>query len=179
MATLPKMAVGGAAGASLMALVMTTVVPQIQVFEGSRSTAYRDIGGVLTVCSGHTGPDVVVGKVYNKSQCATLTQSDAQKAAQGVLKASPQMLYHPIQLAALVSFSYNVGVGTYDKSSVASSFNAGDFTGGCNNLLKYTYVNGKYDAGLANRRQQEYLICTSTLTVKGLTNGGLAISPTK
>jgi GH24 family phage-related lysozyme (muramidase) len=48
---------GAGAGAGLMALVMGFVVPQIQTFEGNSSTPYRDIGGVLTVCSGHTGPD--------------------------------------------------------------------------------------------------------------------------
>lgn len=179
MATTSKVVMGAGAGATLSAVVMSLIVPQIQTFEGNRNVAYRDIGGVLTVCSGHTGPDVVVNKVYSPTQCANLTQQDAQKAAAGVLKASPHLLYHIMQLAAAISFSYNVGVGTYDKSSVARDFNAGNFAVGCSDLLKYTNAGGVYSVGLADRRQKEYIICTSTLTPKGLSNVGLAPIPTK
>jgi len=169
-------AIGAGAGASLMAIVMQTVVPTLQDLEGTRLQSYKDIGGVLTVCTGHTGPDVTVGKVYSPSQCAALTQQDAQIAASGVLKVSPQLLYHPVQLASAVSFSYNVGVGTYDKSSVARDFNAGNFTLACNDLLKYTYADGKYSTGLANRRKQENLLCLSTLTPLGMKNVATANS---
>lgn len=173
-----NVAIGAGAGASLMAVVMSVAVPQIQNFEGTKSQAYRDIGGILTVCSGHTGPDVVVGKVYSPSQCASLTEQDAQKAASGVLKISPHLLYHPMQLAAAVSFSYNVGVGDYSKSSVASNFNASNFQAGCSALLKYVNAGGQYSQGLANRRAQEYRICISTLTPKGLANVGISPQPT-
>lgn len=171
-------AVGAGAGAALMAIVMGTAVPTLQNLEGTKTVAYRDIIGVLTVCTGHTGPDVVVGKVYSKDECAVMTMKDAEKAASGVLKYSPHLLWHPMQLAAAISFSYNVGVGTYDASSVARAFNAGDFSGGCHALLKYTMAGGSYSPGLANRRQQEYTICTSTLTLKGFQDAGLAPSTT-
>jgi lysozyme len=162
-----------------MAVVMSIAVPNITTLEGQRAVAYRDVGGVLTVCAGHTGPDVVVGKVYDPKQCAALTQKDAEKAASGVLKTSPHLLYHPLILASAISFSYNVGVGRYQTSSVATRFNAGDFAGGCAALLKYNLVNGVFNQGLANRRQQEYNLCTSTLTVKGLTDAGLVPSTPK
>lgn len=174
----PKIIVSTGAGAGLMAIVMTAVTPQLQKFEGTRYTPYRDVGGVLTVCSGHTGPDVVVGHVYTPAQCSALTEQDAAKAAQGVLKYSPQMLYHPMQLAALISFSYNVGVGSYSTSSVRVNFDHGDFKAGCADLLKYVNVNGKYNSGLANRRTQEYSICMSTLSPGGLANVGVAPSTT-
>lgn len=165
---------GAGAGASLMAIVMHLTTPNLEALEGTRLQAYRDIGGVLTVCTGHTGPDVVVGKVYTQEQCDNLTQQDAEKAASGILKTSPQLLYHPMQLASAVSFSYNIGVGAYDKSSVASNFNAGNFQAGCSAMLKYTYVNGKFSQGVANRRQREYNLCVSTLTPKGLDNVGVS-----
>jgi lysozyme len=171
--------VGAGAGASLMAIAMTTIVPAIQGFEGTRAQAYRDIGGVLTVCTGHTGPDVVVGKVYSPDQCARLTAQDAQKAADGVLKVSPHLIYHPIQLASAVSFSYNVGVGAYSKSTVATKFNEGDFIGACNYLLNYKYINGQVSQGLLNRRLQEQALCLSTLTPKGLASVQSAPNPAK
>lgn len=173
-----QIVVGAGAGASLMAIVMTAVTPQIQQFEGIRNTPYHDIRGVLTVCSGHTGPDVVVGKVYSNAQCSSLTDQDAAKASAGVLKISPQLKYHPMQLAAAISFSYNVGVGNYANSSVASNFNTGNFQAGCSALLKYTFAGGVYSKGLAARRQSEYDICTSTLTPKGLANVAVATGTT-
>lgn len=39
---------------------------------GQRSTPYRDVGGVWTVCSGITGPDVAPGHYYSDKECDTL-----------------------------------------------------------------------------------------------------------
>ncbi len=161
---------GAGAGGALLAIAVSTVAPQITQFEGTRNVPYHDIAGVLTVCTGHTGPDVTVRKVYTNTQCDELTDRDITKAAAGVLKVSPQLQYHPMQLAAAISFSYNVGVGTYAKSSVASNFNTGEFKTACSALLKYTYSDNKFSQGLANRRQVEYGICMSTLTAEGVTN---------
>lgn len=158
--------IGAGVGASLMSLVMGYVVPVIQAEEGTKYTPYHDVGGVLTVCSGHTGPDVVIKK-YSPKECADLTEGDANKAAAGVLKVSPQLLYHPFVLASAISFSYNVGVGSYDKSSVARAFNTGNFVAGCNDLLKYDMADGKFNQGLHNRRVEERTLCLSTLTPTG------------
>lgn len=156
------------AGGSLIAVAIAAILPNIQQAEGNRSFPYHDIASVLTVCTGHTGPDVVPNKYYPPSECAKLTTQDLDKAAKGVLKTSPQLVYHPMQLASVISFSYNIGVTGYANSSVARDFNLGNFKSGCSDLLKYTYAGGKYSSGLANRRQQEYKICVSTLTPGGL-----------
>lgn len=158
-----KKSIIGAAGAgsSLVAIVVAAILPHIQQFEGERHVPYRDITGVLTVCNGHTGPDVRPNTYYTVGQCASLANSDVTKAASGVLKVSPNLETHPMQLAAAISFSYNIGIGGYAKSSVAKDFNAGNFRAGCTDLLKYTYAGGKYSLGLANRRQAEYKICMS------------------
>lgn len=161
---------GVGAGASLMAIVMSVATPAVQQSEGTIHTPYYDQVKVLTVCTGHTGPDIVVRKVYSDSECKNLTEQDLEVAAKGVLKVSPQLLYHPYVLASAVSFSYNVGVGAYDDSSVARDFNAGNLVQGCKDLLKYDIAGGKVDKGLVNRRAREEAICLSTLTPKGLAN---------
>lgn len=173
-----KISIPTAASAALMALAMGTGGSQIAQWEGTKYEAYRDIVGVLTVCTGHTGPDIVVGKVYTPAECKALTEKDAMTAAKGVLSVSPNLLYHPMQLAAAVSFSYNVGTGTYGKSSVARAFNNGDFKVGCDALLKYTFAGGKYVQGLANRRAEEHRICMSTMTVKGMADVGITPNTT-
>lgn len=168
-----KISVPTAATAALMALAMGTGGSQIAQWEGTKYEAYRDIVGVLTVCTGHTGPDIVVGKVYTPEECKALSVKDAMAAGKGVLAISPQLLFHPMQFASAISFSYNVGTGTYGKSSVARNFNEGNFIGACNALLKYTYAGGKYVPGLANRRAEERKICMSTLTVEGMKDVGI------
>jgi len=147
----------------VLALALSIAIPNIQKFEGLRHRTYPDVGQVLSICNGHTGPDVKVNTYYTTAQCYALTQVDATKAANGVLKYSPSLIKYPTILAAAISFSYNVGVGTYDKSSVARDFNLGDYAKGCSDLLKYVNIAGKYSNGLYNRRKAEYTICMKGL----------------
>lgn len=160
--------IGASVGAALTGIVTATVLPVLDQWEGNKPVPYKDIVGVLTVCRGHTGPDVVVRKVYSKQECDELTKKDINIAISGVLKTSPHLLYHPIQLAAATSFSYNVGTGTYAKSSVAREFNNGNFQAACKALKLYVYAGGKVVQGLVNRREHEYSICMSTLTATGV-----------
>lgn len=156
----------GGAGAGLVAVALSVATPEIKEFEGRRNVPYYDVVKVLTVCDGHTGPEVVKNKKYSDAECDAITVKDAQKFAAGVLKVSPHLAYHPMQLAAAISFSYNVGTGTYAKSSVARLFNEGKFIEACNFLPKYKYAGGKVYAGLVNRRAREQSICLSTLTAE-------------
>ena len=160
----------GGAGAGLVAIALGVATPEIKEFEGRRKVPYYDVVKVLTVCDGHTGPEVIKGRVYSDAECDALTTKTAQKFAEGVLKVSPHLAYHPMQLAAAISFSYNVGTGTYAKSSVAKLFNQGKFIEACNFLPKYKYAGGKVYTGLVRRRAREQEICLSTLTPGGMTN---------
>jgi lysozyme len=171
--TTGKIAVGAGAGATLGAIAMSIALPNIQTWEGTKLQTYRDVANVLTICTGHTGPDVMIGQVKTKEQCNELTLKDVEKAASGVLKTSPHLIFHPMQLAATISFSFNVGTGTYSNSSVARDLNSGNFISGCNDLLKYDKIlcsspqGCQVSQGLKNRREAEYKICMSTLTTEG------------
>lgn len=151
-----RLAVGAGGG---IAAAIALAVPLISQWEGHRSHAYHDVAGVLTVCTGHTGRDIVVKHVYSDGECKVLLTSDVQSTVDGVLKTSPQLEFKPYVLAATISFSYNIGVGAYSHSSVARDFNSGNYKQGCRDMLKYTYAGGKYSQGLANRRASEYAIC--------------------
>ncbi|MBP8294177.1 MAG: hypothetical protein KAX65_15480, partial [Caldilineaceae bacterium] len=48
--------------------------------EGLRQYAYYDPPGILTVCAGHTGPDVVAGKKYSLAACDAFLTDDMRKA---------------------------------------------------------------------------------------------------
>lgn len=152
-----KAKIAGTAGG--IAAAVTLILPAIQQWEGNKPRPYRDVVGVLTVCSGHTGSDIVVNKAYTDKECKVILDKDITKFTQGVLAISPELESRPYILASTISFSYNVGLTTYRNSSVAKNFKAGQWKAGCDRMLAYTYAGGKYIPGLANRRKAEHEIC--------------------
>lgn len=146
-----------------VAAAIALIAPFITQHEGRLHKVYHDLGGVLTVCDGHTGKDIRINHVYTDAECVRLRAEDMQKAADSVLKVTPSLENKIYTLAATISFVYNLGIGTYQRSSVARDFNAGNYKQGCADMLKYTYIGKQYNQGLANRRRDEYNVC-----IKGL-----------
>jgi lysozyme len=145
------------AGAIAVAGVMT------QWNEGVRYTPYQDVGGVWTVCEGHTGPDVIPGKTYTPRECATLKNRDLLRADAQVsrLVKVPLMV---AQRAALIDFVYNAGAGNLAKSTLLRKLNAGDYNGACQEYRRWVFANGKRLKGLENRREEEAWLCSQTST---------------
>lgn len=143
-------AVGGGAIA-----IATVLIPQL---EGVEYKAYKDIGGVWTVCNGITGPDVIIGKVYTESECKNLLQKHLIPYARSVDRAVkvPASEY---QKAALISFSFNVGVNAFERSSLLRYLNSGESKKACDALRQWVYVDKKKIPGLMNRREVEREIC--------------------
>ena len=56
---------------------------------------------------------------------------------------------------ALISFSFNLGLGTLQRSSLRSKLNRGDKEGAIDTLLKYCRAGGKVLKGLERRRAAE------------------------
>lgn len=142
------------AGAMLLALLTHD--------EGTVRTPYRDIAGVLTVCQGHTGPDIIPGKRYTKDECDTLLVKDATQHGRGVL-ACTKVPLNQNQYDAFTRFAFNVGVDNFCASSLLKKLNAGDYTGACDSLLAWNKarVNGVLRPidGLTRRRQSERRQC--------------------
>ena len=59
------------------------------------------------------------------------------------------------QFDALVSFSFNVGLGTLQRSTMRQKVIRGDMEGAAEELLKYCMAGGKVLRGLQNRRIDE------------------------
>jgi lysozyme len=56
---------------------------------------------------------------------------------------------------SLVSFSFNVGLGTLQRSTLRQKLLRGDKAGAAEELLKYCMAGGKILKGLQNRRIDE------------------------
>ncbi len=134
----------------------------IPAYEGVRYEPYKDVAGVLTVCYGHTGSDIQLGKLYSDAECNALLHDDLTK----VRRAVDPMIKVPIDdntRVAIYSFVYNVGPGAFSRSTMLRKLNAGDIAGACDEMKRWTYAGGKQWQGLINRRETERAICHGTL----------------
>lgn len=142
----------------LGSLAGTTLVASVALWEGTEYKPYYDVVGVLTVCNGYTGPDIIPGKTYGKQECDRLLKKELTEHGLGVLKCTKVPL-NQNQYDSLTSFTYNVGVGAYCKSTLLRKLNAGDYTGACRELPKWNKAGGKVYAGLTKRRAAEMALC--------------------
>ncbi|RKQ38382.1 lysozyme [Enterobacter sp. R1(2018)] len=126
--------------------------------EGVKYTPYLDPVGIPTVCAGVTGPDVVMGKTYTKSECDNLLYKHMLPAVKAV-DSSVKVKLNDYQKASLYSFTYNVGINAFRSSTLLVKLNQGDLPGACNQLRRWTYAGGKQWKGLITRREVERQLC--------------------
>lgn len=141
--------IGAAAAGVLMAMVPAN--------EGTVLRTYKDLGGVLTYCTGAT-ENAQWGRTYTPAECAAQLDRDLARHAEGVM-ACVHVSMTDGQKVAFVDFAYNVGVGAFCGSSVARRANAGDMAGACAALSMWDKVNGRPVAGLIKRRAVERAFC--------------------
>ena len=134
----------------------------IPAYEGVRYEPYQDVAGVWTICYGHTGSDIQPGKLYTDAECKALLHDDLTK----VRRAVDPMIKVSIDdntRAAIYSFVYNVGPGAFSRSTMLRKLNAGDISGACEEMKRWTFAGGKQWQGLINRRETEKAVCHGTL----------------
>lgn len=132
--------------------------------EGLRQNAYKDVASVVTICYGHTGPDVKIGNVSSIEGCKAMLSQDMQKSISTVDRCQPGL---PIPvLAAFSDATFNLGstVACDTTSSTAARLlKVRDYTGACNQLLRWdrARVAGMMMAlpGLTKRRNLERDVC--------------------
>lgn len=152
-----------ASGASALAIAAAMVMP----FEGVEYKPYRDVVGVLTVCYGHTGPDIIPDKTYTKAECKQLLDNDLK-----LVKAQVDPLI-TVEIpettrAALYSLTYNVGIGNFSSSTLLKLLNRREFIPACEQLKRWVYAGGRKWKGLVTRREIEEEVCKLQLTGKSL-----------
>lgn len=124
--------------------------------------AYPDpgTGGIpWTIGWGSTGPDINPTTVWTQEQAETRLSQHLQKFAAGVVGLSPTIVQEPDRrLAALISFSYNCGLGNYKISTLKRRVDQKDWFGASQEILKWNKAAGRVLPGLTRRRQAESLL---------------------
>lgn len=147
---------------------LAVLIGLVGTFEGYRTTAYQDTGGVWTICYGET-KGVTRGQVATKSQCDNrLIQSLLEHNAP--FEKLPIELPENVHLATL-DWTYNVGVTNATQSTLWKYLRAGDWEQACDQLPRWANVKGKSCAVKANncygvytRRLTEQKICLGEIT---------------
>lgn len=150
-------------------LAATTIATSLAVVaEGVRHFAYYDPPGVLTVCYGHTGSDVVKNKHYPMEECQRLLSDDMRIAVSQVAKCVPNAPEGV--LAAFSDAVFNLGptIACNPKKSTAARYlQQGKWAEACNELPRWNKASmaGAFIAlpGLTKRRQAEMQICLGDL----------------
>jgi len=131
----------------------------IKHFEGFRNKPYRCAAGLFTVGYGHligdgrSLPDTW-NRTFTVEECNELLASDVRKFELGVERYINVELSQN-QFDALVSFAFNLGNGTLQRSTIRSKLNRGNLAGALETWAKYNKAAGKVLKGLDLRRQAE------------------------
>lgn len=148
--------VGGTAAAALLALVMAS--------EGTIFHPYQDPINVWTECTGHTGPDVIhnIHHVISPADCRATLMADLSNTALGIAPCIRVPISDNTR-AAMISFSFNVGVRRFCSSGIARDLNAGRAAAACAGLSHWVFAGGRQLPGLVRRRAAERHLCESGL----------------
>jgi len=142
----------------------------IKHHEGVRFKPYRCPALLWTACVGHVlYPEQAKipmaermnfplrpedNRVWTKDEVDAILKADLARFEKGVATYCTVPLTQGM-FDALVSFSFNVGLGTLQRSTLRSKLNRGDKLGAADELLKYCLGGGKILKGLQNRRIDE------------------------
>ena len=150
--------------------VSPKAIEMIKHHEGVRQKPYQCPAKLWTIGVGHvmypeqgklkiedrnafqTRPEDM--RTYSMEEVNDILRSDLTRFERGVERFCPVALTQG-QFDALVSFSFNVGLGTLQRSTLRQKVLRGDKEGAAEELLKYCMAGGKVLKGLLTRRNDE------------------------
>lgn len=133
-------------------------VDLVRKFEGLRTEAYVDQGGIWTIGYGHTG-SIKSDMIINQHEAEEFLQQDLQKACDCVLNSTDVGLKQN-ELDALCCFVFNIGCHAFKNSTLCAKLNQGKYGDAAKEFMKWDHVHGQVVQGLLNRRLAEYALFT-------------------
>lgn len=149
-------------GGTLAAVVAATA-PGVAYFEGVLPYTYADPVGIPTACAGETGAHIKFGQTYSIEQCMAMLDASLARHWAGLERCVDADVTIN-QASALLSWTYNVGVGNACRSTLVRLLNAGaEPDVWCHQLTRWTKAR-KLGVlielpGLVKRRSAEMAMC--------------------
>lgn len=157
-----------------------STIKMIKHHEGVRRRAYRCPALLWTQGVGHVlypeqaklpmdqrrGFDLKPedNRVWDDGEIDRVLAADLVRFERGVARLCPAALAHQGIFDALVSFSFNVGLGNLQRSGLRMKTNRGEFEDAAEEFLKWTKAGGRVLPGLVKRRQDERALYLSALS---------------
>ena len=151
--------------------VSPAAIQMIKHHEGVRTKPYRCPALLWTVGVGHViDPSHIAVKhderknlpipagwdrVLTMGEVDDLLAKDLMRFERGVLRNCPSAVGRQGVFDALVSFSFNVGLGNLQRSTLRMKTNRGEFEEAADQFLKWTKAGGRVLPGLVKRRKDE------------------------
>ena len=143
----------------------------IKSFEGCHNMPYKCPAALWTIGYGHVlYPDQARlktpersayplrsehNRVFEYDEIDTLLEQDLQRFEAGVLRLCPASNDSQSHFDAMVAFSFNVGLGNLQSSTLRMKYNRGEIEAAADEFLKWNKAGGKILAGLTRRRVAE------------------------
>jgi len=151
--------------------VSDACVEMIKHHEGVRSKPYRCPAGLWTIGVGHVlYPEQAKLKLEERSAYPlrpehdkiwsdvgidAILRSDLTRFESGVLRLCPGAINSQAHFDALVSFSFNVGLGSLQSSTLRMKYNRGEYEAAADEFVKWNKAGGRILPGLTRRRLEE------------------------
>jgi GH24 family phage-related lysozyme (muramidase) len=128
----------------------------VKAFEGLELKAYQDSVGIWTIGYGTTSDITPVrpGMVITESQAEMFLRQGLTGFEEDVARLIKVPLTSD-QFSALVVFTYNVGPGALEESTLRRKLNNGDYAGAAEEFLRWNKAGGEELPGLTRRRRAE------------------------
>ncbi len=129
----------------------------IKHYEGFSPVVYRCPAGYDTIGYGHlVRADEDFSEGVTHSQAELLLRNDVRAAEQAVLRLIQAPL-HDGQFDALVSFTFNLGAGALQRSTLRQVVNRREYDSAPEQFRRWVWAGGQKLAGLVRRREAEIL----------------------
>lgn len=132
----------------------------IKQFEGFSSRIYLDAAGLPTIGYGHllrAGEAEMFKNGITEPVAQALLIKDVLRAEQAVLRLITVPLSNG-QFDALVSFTFNLGGGALQRSTLRRKLNRGEYDEVPTEFMKWVWAGGRKLKGLVNRRAAEAIM---------------------
>jgi lysozyme len=150
--------------------VSKKLIEMLKHHEGVRFRPYRCPAVLWTVGVGHVIDPAHIGvkledrknlpipagwdRTLTVAEVDNILAKDLERFERGVERLCPAGLTQP-RFDALVSFSFNVGLGNLQRSTLRMRHNRGDYTGAAEAFMMWTKAGGRELPGLVKRRRDE------------------------
>lgn len=138
---------------------ISIAMPLIQGFESFSPTRYPDPpgSGKYSIAWGH---QIQPGEPYDENSVVSRDEGDQllrtdMGAAYACVQNNVTAELTANQIAALISFCFNVGCGAFEGSTLLSLLNQGDIEGAAAQFPQWIHAGGQVSSALESRRAQE------------------------